>query len=178
MREKELYEPIRNWIGSPEFSPNKVGRLSTRYRKAFNTSELQWLEESGEWLKPDVTLIKVSQRKYESTPELSVHSVEIKPKGQSLISGLFQALAYSRISDYCYLAAPKGADWKPRVDEVAERFGIGLIKFDSVTKWETYETRDAKRMLPDADLRDEYIDAILTHGQDRSDILELLGRDV
>ena len=176
MTEEELYEPTRIFMAGPDFEPTHPGRLTKRFRAAYNTSRTQWLSEAGDWMKPDVTLINAAKRRFDPIPDLTVHAVEIKLSRQSLVSGLFQALSYSRIADYCYLAAPVEAKWTDRIDDLANRFGVGLIKIRIHDGTHSFNVTPAERKSPDPDLRDEYIDAILSETNDKSDILQILAR--
>lgn len=173
--EDELYSPVRDWMASPEFTPARQSAAhSKRFGRAYVTADLHWLLDAGEWMRPDVTMVDVRRRKFDTVPRLDVHAVEVKPKNQSLISGLFQSLSYSRIADFCYLAAPCSANWHPRITEVAQRFGVGTIKFSDPDRWDSYELVLGDRMTPDADLRDEFISAVLQNPADRIEFLNFI----
>lgn len=183
MVEADLYEPVRSFVASPQFEPTAPASLTKRSRWAFDSSQVSWLSEAGDWMRPDVTLINVSRRRYAASADLAVHAIEIKPARQSLVPGLFQALSYSRIADFCWLAAPEGDEWSARVTELARRFGVGLIRIGATQSWDSMHTIEGQRMQPDLDLRDDFIEALITQksGNDggqqlRQDIFGKIGR--
>lgn len=174
MPESDLYEPIRRWLESPTFAQVRIAKYEERFSRALVTAELRWMDEGGEWLRPDVVLLNVFRRKYDAFPTLEVHAIEVKRAIGSLTSGFHQALSYSRIADFCYLAAPKGAGWTAQIAELAERFGVGLIQFADERKWETFDLESPRAMTPDPDLRDTFIDAILYDQVTRQDVLRAM----
>lgn len=173
--ESELYEPIRHWLQSPEFAPTQGDRQFLRETRAIISAEMSWLDQSANWLHPDISLVHVSRRKYDPFPRLDLHCVEVKPETQNLTSGLHQALSYSRIADFCYLAAPISAGWTNQIEELGERFGVGLISFANEKDWSTYSLRQGQRMSPDSDLRDLFLSSLLQDVQDDAAILNALG---
>jgi len=175
MVEADLYMPISRWVESPEFSPVRSKNPLLRTSKVAITAGLQWLNDAGDWMRPDLTLVNVSRRKYDSVADLTVHAFEIKGSVRGLTAALFQALSYSRIADYCYLAAPSDAGWTKQIRELGERFGIGLVKFDDATNWHSYRLSVASRMSPDPGLREQFISAAFPNHIDQEDLLRAVG---
>lgn len=176
MLECDLYELVRIWMASPSFPDNRPRVSAKSIHRAYDTSELRWLSGAGDWMRPDVTLVSAFRRKFDVHAELAVHAVEIKPINSPLIAGLFQALSYSRIADFCYLAAPENAHWTEQIKEVSQRFGVGLISFDGKSgDWDSFEFSPAKRMQPDIDLRHDFLLEVLKKPQDRDDFVDVIG---
>lgn len=175
LSEADLYEPIRQYLVSPQFTEARKGLATKEYRMAKVTADVSWLDDAGDWMRPDVIMAHAYRRTFDARGTLNLHAIEIKKKNVGLTSGLFQALSYSRIADYCYLAAPKGSMWTPRIKELAKRFGVGLIEFDATSIDLSVEFQPARKMQPDLDLRDDYLRAVFPNGTDREQFLEILG---
>lgn len=174
MSEADLYEPIRRYLNRPDFEVMKMGHTTTQYRKALITAEVGWLDDAGDWMRPDVILLHAFRRVFDNYGTLNLHAVEVKAPNVALTSGLFQALSYSRIADYCYLAAPKSEKWTNRIKDLAARFGVGLIIFERSEFGLSADFTAAKKMSPDLDLRDDYLRAVFPKGTDQEQFLSIL----
>lgn len=173
MHEKDLYEPILDWI--------KVGfRQRFRWREnsnfsAVDVAELEWLPPAGKWMHPDLAFVHVHRRTFDPTPTLDLHTFEVKIDTADLLQSLHQTLAHGRIADFTHLIAPTTARWTDEVVAQAVRFGVGLIAFQDVRVHSSYEVRnDAQRSRPDADLRNQFLDAALTRAGEKADVLRWL----
>ena len=174
VRESDLYQDIRDWLVGPEFTPVRARRSSRRELKGIVTASTRWLDDGGDWLRPDVTLLHVGRRLFGVAPDFDVYAIEVKADVSSLTSGLYQSLAYSRMADFCYLAAPDGPAWTTPLLHLAERFGVGLIRIGDPKNWGTYVLTKGERMTPDPDLRDLFVDSVLADPLDREDVLRAL----
>jgi len=113
MKEKSLYEHVRNFIES-EFS-------------CFHTS----IEKGTQWGKIDVVGLRRSIGYLGGHTE--VISVEVKPKKYNFLKSIGQAYSYSVMADLCFLAVhkPYDKDFTQEEKDIALKLGVGLIKIGS-----------------------------------------------
>ncbi len=127
-RESELYEPLKGWLDSVwgegvddgDFFEVRVTGTARKKRRA-----------SGQWSRPDVTLVQVNSYDYLPQPVLEVSSFEVKKFSHAEnIRSVYEAAAHSRWAHFSYLVAEvPGSDYEfpERFMSELERFKIGLI---------------------------------------------------
>lgn len=165
MREADLYPFVQDWLDAT-FPLSRRGRWYETHRKSLITAQLDWID-GGAWMRPDLALIHVHRRKFEAAASLDLYTFEVKPEGTQALPGLHQTLAHGRFADFVVLVAPKTMGPTAEVQAQAIRFGVGLVLFENVQAWGSYEIRvEPQRTTPDPDLRDQFLTAALD--QDRS----------
>jgi hypothetical protein len=154
-REAELYEPLRDWlqenwgqgtIDDGDFFEIRVTASPTGRKRS-----------SGQWSRPDLTIVKVNSYEYLPPPVLDLTTFEVKKFSDGeKIRSVFEAAAHSRWAHHAYLVVevPKRDYELPeRFMSELERFRIGLILM-----WKTKEGWDfdeqeyeTKRLEPEPD---------------------------
>jgi hypothetical protein len=127
-RESELYEPLQKWleetwgkdIESGDFFDARITGTARRRQRA-----------SGQWSRPDVTLVQVNSYDYLPQPVLEVTTFEVKKFSDAEnIRSVYEAAAHSRWSHFAFLVAeaPSGDyEFPERFMSELERFNVGLI---------------------------------------------------
>ena len=159
--EAALYDPFHMAIRNGYVKDNDIRRYVSD-----ETARQGRRNTGGKWTRPDVTLIAI--RTYLYLPkQLEVISFEIKPTIDVALEGVFEAAAHSAFAHRSYVAFPDpnpDSD-KPidnplfdRIFDECERFGIGLILFDSSVAWNTFDFQvTARRHNPDPASVDNFI---------------------
>lgn len=152
-RESELYEPLKAWLDSTwglgvaddgDFFEVRVTGTARRRRRA-----------SGQWSRPDVTLVQVNSYDYLPQPLLEVSTFEVKKFSHvENIRSVYEAAAHSRWAHFAYLVAEvPSADYEfpDRFMSELERFKIGLILMwkDKETWHFGEEESETDRLAPD-----------------------------
>jgi hypothetical protein len=127
-RESELYEPLKVWLDSEwgagaedgDFFEVRITGTARRKKRA-----------SGQWSRPDATLVQVNSYDYLPQPVLEVSTFEVKRFSDAEnIRSVYEAAAHSRWAHFSYLVAevPNGDyEFPDRFMSELERFKIGLI---------------------------------------------------
>lgn len=177
MKERDLYEPIASWLESPQFPSRNVDPNGPRIllKRVAITAETDWLQKSVRWMRPDLCAVVISRGRYDPVPSVDVYAIEVKSTQRELTEAVFQTLSYSRIADYCLLAAPSNSGWTEQTFELASQFGIGHIRFENEKIWDQYLHTPGERMSPDARLRQQFLDAAFPSALEQKDIQHALG---
>jgi hypothetical protein len=151
-REAELYEPVRKWLndtwgqgveGGDFFEVRITGTAKKRKRS------------SGQWSRPDVTLVQVSSYDYLPQPVLDVTTFEVKRFSDAEnIRSVYETAAHSRWSHFAFLIAEvpgTGYEFPERFMSELERFNVGLIRmWKDATGWQFEEDEyETDRLSPD-----------------------------
>jgi len=127
-RESELYEPLKGYLDKAwgegvedgDFFEVRVTGSARRRKKA-----------SGQWSRPDVTLVQVNSYEYLPQPVLEVSTFEVKKFSDAeKISSVYEAAAHSRWAHFSFLVAEvpdSEFEFPDRFMSELERFKIGLI---------------------------------------------------
>lgn len=150
--ESELYEPLKQWIirdwgkgveGGDFFEVLVTATARNRERA------------SGQWSRPDVTLVEVNSYEYLTQPVLEVTTFEVKKFSDAEnIRSVYEAAAHSRWAHFSYLVVevqgPKH-EFPERFLSELERFHIGLIvMWKQRDKWNFEEQEsETDRLSPD-----------------------------
>ena len=156
--EADLYEPFRGVIENGyvldyDLKPWVCETTASQGRR--NTG--------GRWTRPDVTLVAMQTFPYVPNKIFQVITFEIKPDLGTALDGVFEAAAHSAFAHRSFLAFPSSNDddGNPLYDRISvecSRFGLGLILFEDVANWDTYEFRvEAKYREPDPQLVNDFI---------------------
>ncbi|MGD1073958.1 MAG: hypothetical protein ABSB15_27930 [Bryobacteraceae bacterium] len=103
---------------------------------------------------------------YVPSKVFEVITFEIKPTVESAMAGVYECAAHSAFAHRSYLAFPDSNEYDndhplfDRIVDECERFGLGLILFDDVADWETYNFQvSARRNNPDPQAVNDFIKA-------------------
>jgi hypothetical protein len=124
-RESELYEPLKRWLGEEWGKDVEAGDFFEVLVTATATGKKR---SSGQWSRPDVTLVQVNSYEYMPQPVLEVTTFEVKKFSDAEnIRSVYEAAAHSRWAHFSYLVAEvPGEDY-----EFPERFTSELERFDT-----------------------------------------------
>lgn len=127
--ESDLYEPLKLWLESDW--GRSVKDEGDFFDVQVTGSGKGRIRASGQWSRPDLTIVQVNS--YEFLPQvvLEVSTFEVKRFSDAQnIASVYEAAAHSRWSHYAYLVAevPEfGYEFPERFMSELERFKIGLI---------------------------------------------------
>lgn len=121
----------------------------------------------GKWTRPDITLVAVRVYPFVPGKSIEVISFEIKPWNNLDVAGVFETASHSDFAHRSYLLihAPGTVDESAyeRLEQLAERFGVGLVTFEDPVDWGSYNIRiEADHRLPDPALMCRFISEQLT----------------
>lgn len=117
----------------------------------------------GLWTRPDVTLIAQQTFPYVPDKLFEVITFEIKASIETALEGVYEAAAHSAFAHRSYLAFPDSKEYEKspifdRIHDECERFGIGLLLFEDVANWDTYNFEvSAERNDPDPRAVNDFI---------------------
>lgn len=156
--EADLYEPFRHAIESGYVPDNDLKPWIceiTAFQGRRNTG--------GRWTRPDVVLVAIQTFAYVPNKVFQVITFEIKPDLGTALDGVFEAAAHSAFAHHSYLAFPDSNDYDDnplydRINDECKRFGLGLILFEDVKNWDTYDFQvPAKYRDPDPQAVNDFI---------------------
>ena len=178
-RESELYEPLRGWlceewgkdVESGDFFEVIVTATATGKKRA-----------SGQWSRPDITLVQVNSYEYMPQPVLEVTTFEVKKFSDAQnIRSVYETAAHSRWAHFSYLVAEvPGEDFEfpKRFTAELERFDIGLILMwkdkktwnFQVLEWET------DRLSPDPAELNGLLQTFFQQSKRKREFMHALGK--
>jgi len=156
--ETSLYEPFQKCI--------QAGYIPDNFLKPWicEITAFQGRRNTGGlWTRPDVTLIAIQTFAYVPNKLFEVITFEIKPNIETAMEGVYECAAHSAFAHRSYLAFPDSNEFddNPLFDRISvecERFGLGLILFEDVANWDTYDFHvSAKRNNPDPRAVNDFI---------------------
>jgi hypothetical protein len=127
-KESDLYEPLKGWltetwgkgVESGDFFEVLVTGTARKKQRA-----------SGQWSRPDVTLVQVNSYDYLPQPVPEVTTFEVKKFSDAEnIRSVYEAAAHSRWAHFSYLVAEvpnPDYEFPERFVSELERFNLGLI---------------------------------------------------
>ena len=151
-KESELYEPLRHWlveewgegVEAGDFFEVQVTGTPKRKRRT-----------SGQWSRPDVTVVQVNSYDYLPQPVLEVTTFEVKRFSDAEnIRSVYETAAHSRWTHFSYLVAEVPSsdyEFSERFVSELERFNLGLIfMWKEKDKWEFEEQEwETERLNPE-----------------------------
>jgi hypothetical protein len=169
-READLYPPFKTAIESGYVPDNDLKPWICEITAAQGRKNT-----GGRWTRPDVALVAQQTFPYVPNKIFQVITFEIKPDLGTALDGVFEASAHSAFAHRSYLAFPdsKEYDDSPLYDRIhteCERFGLGLILFEDVKNWDTYDFQvPAKYREPDPQAVNDFIKTQISE-KNREDI--------
>ena len=157
-RETDLYQPFKNAIETGYVLDNDLKPWICEITAAQGRRNT-----GGRWTRPDVALVAQLTFPYVPNKIFQVVTFEIKPDLSTALDGVFEAAAHSAFAHRSYLAFPDSDDYdeSPLYDRISvecERFGLGLILFEDVANWDTYDFQvPAKFREPDPQAVNDFI---------------------
>jgi hypothetical protein len=108
-------------------------------------------------------LLQYYRRTFDPHGTLEAHTFEVKTAAADLMPALHQTLAHGRFADKVYLVAPHSARWTEEVIAQAQAFGVGVIRFEEVSNFSTFDVVCMPASTrPNPDLRDKFLAAALS----------------
>lgn len=162
-READLYQPFKNAIETGYVPDNDLKPWICEVTAAQGRRNT-----GGRWTRPDVSLVAQQTFPYVPNKIFQVITFEIKPDLVTALDGVFEAAAHSAFAHRSYLAFPDSDDYddSPLFDRISAecaRFGVGLILFEEVTNWDTYDFQvPAKFREPDPQAVNDFIKGQIT----------------
>ncbi len=159
--EPDLYEPLRKWLDVTWGSAAKEAEDS--YWVDITASPSGRKRESGQWSRPDITFIQVSNYDHLPTPTIEVTSFEVKRYDDAAdLSSVYEATSQSRWTHYEYLVVEDSKsnplEPSPRFRDELSRFGVGLIKMTRRNgEYEFKEETEPRRYDPSDEDLDEFL---------------------
>jgi hypothetical protein len=156
--EADLYKPFRAAIETGYVPDNDLKPWICEI-----TASQGKRSTGGRWTRPDVALVAQQTFPYVPNKIFQVITFEIKPDLGTALDGVFEASAHSAFAHRSYLAFPDSSDYddNPLYDRIhteCERFGLGLILFEDVNNWDTYDFQvPAKFREPDPQAVNDFI---------------------
>jgi len=121
----------------------------------------------GKWTRPDISLLAIKAFPYLPSRQFDIVTFEIKPKGQTTVEGVFEALSHQQFATRSYVIFhldSADADQfdkhqnAPRILGTARKHGIGVILATDISDFETWdEIIEANRGSPDPEQANRFI---------------------
>jgi hypothetical protein len=150
--ESELYEPLKKLLD--EDWGNEAREAEDFFELRITASPKGRARDSGQWSRPDLTLIEVNTFEFLPGSNLEVTTFEVKKFSDvQNIASVYEAAAHSRWAHYAYLIAEVPSAEFPFPDRfISElsRFGVGLIlMWRENGEWKfTVETEPDRHLNP------------------------------
>ncbi|GGZ43328.1 hypothetical protein [Asticcacaulis endophyticus] len=163
-REANLYEPARkvidnSWAKAENYDEYVVSITATRGR-AYT---------GGKWTRPDISILAIKAYPYLPHRYFEIVTFEVKPKDQTTVEGVFEALSHQQFAtrSYAIFHVPdlnqnevfldKFPDGQ-RILATARKHGIGVILATDIEDWETWdEILSAEKTIPDPEQANRFI---------------------
>jgi hypothetical protein len=165
--ESSLYEPIKKYFDE-NWGPNYI---SDCYCSIISGSPKGHKRRSGQWSRPDVSLLTISSYQFLPARILEVTTIEAKRYQDATPEAVFETASHNKFGHQAYLAVEwleecdiddsKNENFK-RIIKEAENFGIGVIqmKKDSKDGYNFKFILDPKRKDPLPDDCNAFIEQI------------------
>lgn len=177
-KESELYEPLRKWLSEEwgggvepgDFFEVLVTGTPRRKRRA-----------SGQWSRPDVTVVQVNSYEYLPQPVLEVTTFEVKKFSDAEnIRSVYETAAHSRWAHFSYLVAEvpdPDYEFPERFVSEVERFKLGLIfMWKRKNKWEFEEQEwETERLNPEPEELNALLKAFFQESKRVKEFTQALG---
>ena len=139
---------------------------------AENTAAKGRAATGGKWTRPDISLLAVKAFPYLPARQFDIVTFEIKPKGQTTVEGVFEALSHQQFATRSYVIFHLDSvdadqfDKHPnssRITGTARKHGVGVILATDIGDWETWdEIIEAARGSPDPEQANRFIATCFT----------------
>jgi hypothetical protein len=127
-KESELYEPLRRWLADVWGEGVEPGDF---FEVLITGTPRKKKRASGQWSRPDVTLVQVNSYDFLPQPVLEVTTFEVKRFSDAEnIRSVYESAAHSRWAHFSYLVAEvpdSDYEFPERFASELERFHLGMI---------------------------------------------------
>jgi hypothetical protein len=130
--ETELYEPLEAHLRSPAILSG-IDVTSSEF--VFQKTATGGPRGDGRLSRPDFTLAAICSWRFDPQRTLEVYSFEVKNRGGTSVSAVYEAVAHGRFAHHPYLVCPRSRlhqESNEGIIEACNREGVGLIMFDIV----------------------------------------------
>ena len=125
----------------------------------------------GRWTRPDLVSVAVRTYRYLPGKYMEVVTFEVKPRDAITVTAVYEALAHLRSATHAYVIFHVPDDEtesvRQTIDEarhVGRAHGVGIITMGDPRAWDTWnELEEARRVEPDPERLDEFINLQLSH---------------
>jgi hypothetical protein len=151
-KESELYEPLRRWLAEVWGEGVEPGDF---FEVLITGTPRKKKRASGQWSRPDVTLVQVNSYDYLPQPVLDVTTFEVKRFSDAEnIRSVYEAAAHSRWAHFSYLVAEvpnSDYEFPERFVSELERFHLGMIfMWKEKSEWQFEEQEwETDRLSPE-----------------------------
>ena len=123
----------------------------------------------GRWSRPDIAVLATKSFPYLPGRQFDIITFEIKPKGQTDVQGVFEALSHQQFANKAYVVFHLGSaevadnfavnqSHGERILGTAKKHGVGIIIATNIADWETWdELVSAERHTPDPEQANRFI---------------------
>ncbi len=179
-KEKDLYPPLKGWLvdnwgkepkDSGDFFAAKITARPKGYRR-----------KSGQWSRPDVTVVQVNRYEHLPSSILDVTSFEVKTqKDSGNLASVYEAAAHRRMAHNAYLVVElRSKDERVSESIVAEltRFRLGLLTMwrENGGDWNVEDVLDPRRGEPDPKELDKLLGTFFKNDQKRKLFKATIGK--
>jgi hypothetical protein len=150
--ESDLYEPLKKLLNDDWGKEAK--QTEDFFELRITASPRGRQRDSGQWSRPDLTLVEVSTYDYIPGSNLEITTFEVKRFDDAQnIASVYEAAAHSRWAHYAFLVAEVPDDkfeFPERFISELERFRIGLmVVWCESGEWKFDVHSDAERLSPE-----------------------------
>lgn len=150
--ESDLYEPLKTLLNDDWGKEAK--QTEDFFELRITASPRGRQRDSGQWSRPDLTLVEVSTYDYIPGSNLEITTFEVKRFDDAQnIASVYEAAAHSRWAHYAFLVAEAPDDkfeFPERFISELERFRIGLmVIWRENGEWKFDVYTDAERLSPE-----------------------------
>jgi len=151
-KESELYEPLKKYLKEDWGKGVEGGDF---FEVLITGTARKKQRASGQWSRPDVTVVEVNTYEYLPQPVLEVTTFEVKKFSDAEnIRSVYEAAAHSRWAHFSYLVTEvPGPDFEfpERFVSELERFNVGLLfMWKERGKWQFEEQEwESDRLNPE-----------------------------
>ena len=166
VHEADLYQDIKVtletfWAKERQIEPLAVEVTASQGSKA----------TGGRWTRPDLVSVAVRTYRYLPGKYMEVVTFEVKPRDAITVTAVYEALAHLRSATHAYVIFHVPDDdtesVKQTIDEarhIGRAHGVGIITMGNPKAWDTWdELEEARRVEPDPERLDEFINLQLNH---------------
>jgi hypothetical protein len=163
--QKPIQEPLESDLYQPCLNVLKEKWTKERGLHDFHveiTANQGAKKTGGVWTRPDITAITMRTFNHWPGRTFDIWTFEIKPAWQFNITGVFEAAAHARTATHAFALyeSPENPDDSDisRLASEAQRMGVGLIVFQDVNDFKTWDFMvDPIRKEPDPSLLEQFV---------------------
>ena len=150
--ESDLYEPLKTLLDEDWGSEAKETEDFFELRVTASAKGRQ--RDSGQWSRPDLTLVEVNTFEYLPGANLEVTTFEVKKFADAQnIASVYEAAAHSRWAHFAYLVAEvpeENFEFPERFVSEVQRFRVGLlVMWRENGEWKFSVDTEPERLIPE-----------------------------